>query len=218
MEQLLYQLIEWTARANGLLDMVMANQETIVTAITVLALASSLFGFYLYRGVVSVLVFLTMTLIGGCWIGPAWGEQARATFGAVLGIAVAFLAFRWYRLGTVGLCAAIAAGWTWNILGPQGWFFAVLLGIAAGGIAFCFPFWSVCGFTAAWGGVTFAALGGELLPIPQPILTLLGIVLIPAGLTLQLILFRRQTLFDHIMPKRMEYTLEKFRRDKEGAA
>ena len=48
-----------------------------------------------------------IALVGGC-VGPAWGAQAGATFGAVLGVSVGFLAFRWYKLGAVGLCAAIA--------------------------------------------------------------------------------------------------------------
>ena len=38
-----------------------------------------------------------IALVGGC-VGPAWGAQAGATFGAVLGVSVGFLAFRWYKL------------------------------------------------------------------------------------------------------------------------
>lgn len=217
MEQPLYQLIEWTARENDLLALVSANQDVILKALMILAGISCFLGFYIYRAVVSGVVFMGIALVGGC-VGPAWGAQAGATFGAVLGVSVGFLAFRWYKLGAVGLCAAIAVDRVLMILGENAWTLPVALALAlvAGGFAFFFPMWGICGCTAIWGGTTLAAHFTQLCPFLAHLgaagLVLLGAILSLVGLLLQLLLFRRQKLFAHIMPRRMEYALNKRRK------
>lgn len=213
MEQPLYQLIEWTARANGLLALFSANQDIILNALTILAWISCFLGFYIYRGVVSGIVFLGIALVGGCCVGPAWGAQAGATFGAVLGVSVGFLAFRWYKLGAAGLCAAIAADRTLMALGEGSWMLPVALALAAGIFVFLFPLWGICGCTALWGGTTLSAHLAQTCPFlarwGAAGEILLGATLFLLGLLLQLLLFRRQKLFARIMPRRMEYALSK---------
>ena len=223
MEQPLYLFLMWTARESGLLWMVQEHQDQILTGVALLALVCCLFGFYCYRAVVSGLAFLGVTLGSFLCIDPMWGTQAAVTSSAVLGVIIGFLAFRWYRLGGVVLCALIAGSWVWQATGGSGMalVLAALAALLAGLITFFFPLWGICGFTAVWGAVAFAQEGWRvwsLLPSPeQPLCILLAIVLAVVGLALQMLLFRRQKLFARIMPQKLEYRLQK-RREKRGVA
>lgn len=228
MDQPLYRFLEWTAGESGLMWLVQGYQKEILFFVAVLALACCLFGFYCYRGVVSGLVFLGVTLASNLWIRPQWGAQAAVTACAVLGVVVGFLAFRWYRLGGVLLCALIAGSWVWQLTGASGqpalgtWALIALAAIAAGAAAFWFPLWSICGFTAVWGAAVFAGEGWRVwsaLPGPEEQVwsAVLAAALAAVGLVLQLRLFHRQTLFPRIMPKSMEYRLQRKREKKEVA-
>lgn len=220
MEQLLYQLFAWVSKEYGLLGLLQEYRESFMTALAVLGILSCLFGFYLYRGAMSVLMLLCVALAGSLWVRPVAGAQAAVTFSAVLGVSLGFLMFRWYRVGAVALCAAIVGSWMYGLSLHMGFSLAfsavvVVIGcIAAGIAAFFFPFWSVCGATAIWGAVVFASEGWRLLPVILPAegsgdAVLMAIFLSVAGAVCQLVLFRHQKLFPRIMPQRMEYALQK---------
>ena len=228
MEQPLYQLIALAVREYGLLAPFQEHFAAFMTAFVVLALICCLFGFYCYRAMASGLVFFCVLLIGGLLVKPAAGALTAVTFGAVMGVSAAFLAFRWYRFGAVALCAAITGNFLYVISIQAGFSTPVMLvltgiGCLAGGaLTFVFPFWGVCGFTAIWGAAAFAMEGWRLLPMMQEPLSVaaaagLGVVLFAVGLACQLRLFRRQELFARIMPERMEYALQK-RKGKQGVS
>ena len=227
MEQPIYFFLSWVAEGSQLSGLMQSHTHAVIAALLVLALLCCLFGFYCYRGVVSGLVLCALILISRILLRPAWGALEAVTFCSVVGVAAAFLAFRWYRLGAVALCAVIAGSWMWQLLWHDPlefpwWILAILLAAAAAGVlTFFFPLWGVCAFPALWGGLTLAQEGWRLLPqfprLDTPSALLLGLALGGAGFALQLLLFRRQKLFPRIMPKQLEYRLQK-RRQREGAA
>lgn len=222
MNQPLYQFISWVARKYDLLPLLQPYEGKVLAAIALLALGCCFFGFYCYRGMMSGLVLGCIALVGGLWVRPLWGAQAAATFGAVLGVALGFLAFRWYRFGAVTITGVIAGSWIYPaLLGaklPTAVVIVatILLCSAAGAFTFFFPLWGVCGFTAFWGGLTFAAEGWRLIPsmggMQTPVRILLGMGLAVAGLAFQLWRYRKQMLFKKIMPQKMAYSLEKRKR------
>ena len=227
MEQPLYQFFCWVAGKSGLLWLVESYEEPILLFLAVLALFSCLFGFYFYRGMVAGLTFLCVTAASFLWIEPAWGEHIAVTVCAVIGVSASFIAFRLSKLGAVALCSAIGGSFVWQFAGSLGFsalVFVLLIFLGAflaGLAAFLFPLWSVYLFTALWGGVVFAAEGGRLwgaVPGQTSLMApVAGIILAVGGFILQFQLFRKQKVLAKIMPRKLEYRLEK-RREKKGVA
>lgn len=217
MEQALYQLIARVAAEYGLQSLLLANATYVLRALLILALFMCPFGFYCYRAVVSGVTFLAVALLGAVWVRPHTWELAAVTFSAVIGVVMAFLAFRFYRPGAMALCAAIAASfvlpliWQGGALSLGTVIILILLCLAVAVLTAMFPLWSVCAFTSSWGAVSFVAYSAELWPNAFNGLgaAMLGIVLGVGGCALQLVLFRKQKLFARIMPQRVEYALER---------
>ena len=212
MAQLLYRFLLYVAGQYGLTGLMQPNEHLILTIFAALALACCLFGFYVYRGAVSGLAFVCTALAGSLWIWPVWGQQAAVTFSAVLGVVFAFLSFRWYRPGSMALCAAIAGSGAYLAATQCGASTAAALILTAlacagaGVLTFFFPFRSVCAFTALWGAAAFCEEGWRLwsvLPGPGSAASVvLAVILAAAGFGCQLFLFRGQKLFPAAKPRR----------------
>lgn len=221
MAQLFYGFLMYvtgTYELDGLLSM---HENTILAIFAAAGLLFCFFGFYWYRGAVSGLTFLCTILIGSLLVRPACGEQAAVTFSAIFGVILPFLAFRWYRFGSVFLCAVLAGSGAYlacvqaALPFPATILLTAVLSALAGVFTFLFPFWGVCGFTALWGAIVFAEEGYRLwaaLPFPgTPAALALGALCAALGLACQLFLFRHQKLFARIMPQSVEYRIQKFR-------
>ena len=218
MEQPLYLFISWVADLGGLLWLVEPYKEEILSFLVVLALFSCLFGFYLYRGMVAFLTLMCVVATSFLWIAPTWGAHIAVTVCAVVGVPVAFIAFRLRKLGAVALCSAISGSLLWLFLGsPETFTFALVIliflgALLAGLVTYFFPLWSIYFFTALWGAVVFAMERGRLWgagPQVNAMTFVLGLVLTIGGFVLQFQLFRKQKVFEKIMPKKLEYWLEK---------
>lgn len=220
----LYQLLEWTFSTAQLSWLIRSYESTIMTAIAILALVMCFVGFYCYRGCASALVLIGTIHAGFIWLYPLYGRGFAATFGAVVGMVLAFLAFRFYRYSAILISMAIAGGIAWVYLTPfeDNKYYIFAIAIAAGLITLLFPLFGVCTFTSLWGAYTFIMEGARLSPElfnelsgEYDLLKAFGVILV-AGLICQFTLFSKQKIFPHIMPKGMEYALEK-RKVKQGA-
>ena len=72
-EQPAYRFIEYAANLAGLGWLLREKESALLLSIAAVALACCLFGFYLYRGMVSAGAFFCVVLIGNLWARPAWG-------------------------------------------------------------------------------------------------------------------------------------------------
>lgn len=225
MDQPLYQFIEWIAARAGLLWLVQNHQTQLLAGLLILAVLCWLFGFYCYRAIVAGLTLLGTIAASYAWILPVWGAQACVTASAVLGIALAFMAFRWCKLGSVALCALIAGSLVLHWVDGYAWptiLAASAAAIAAGIGTFFFPLLGISGLTALWGAQVLAEAGWRYFcALPEAEMAA-GVVattalLAAAGFALQLVLFRKQKLFSQTMPKGLAYRLQK-RRERKGAA
>lgn len=220
MAQLFYGFLMYvtgTYELDGLLSM---HENTILAIFAAAGLLFCFFGFYWYRGAVSGLTFLCTILIGSLLVRPACGEQAAVTFSAIFGVILPFLAFRWYRFGSVFLCAVLAGSGAYlacvqaALPFPATILLTAVLSALAGVFTFLFPFWGVCGFTALCGAAVFVEEGQHLweaLPHPGTTVAAALCVLCAAlGLACQLYVFRHQKLFARIMPPQVEYRIQKF--------
>ena len=222
MDQPLYRFIEWIAARAHLLWLVQCAQTQLLFGLLMFAVLCCLFGFYCYRAVFAGLTLLSVIAASYVWILPVWGAQACVTASAVLGVALAFLAFRWYRLGAVMLCALIGGSLVLYLAGlsAPSILAALAVAAAAGTAAFFFPLLGISGLTALWGAQVlaqegwrhFQALGGAGAMIGVPVTTAL---LTAAGLALQLTLFRNQRLFSRALPKWLTARLQG-RQEKKG--
>lgn len=228
MAQLFFGFLMYVAGTYELDGLLSPHEHTLLAIFAAAGLLFCFFGFYWYRGAVSGLTFLCTILIGSLLVRPACGEQAAVTFSAIFGVILPFLAFRWYRFGSVSLCAVLAGSWAYLLCVQAALpFVATVLLTAvvcalAGIFTFLFPFWGVCVFTAVWGAIVFAEEGYRLwaaLPLPgTPAALALGVLCAVLGAACQLCLFRHQKLFARIMPQSVEYRIQKFKEKRRESA
>ena len=213
-----YQFLESTMTAAGLTDLLQSWQGQISVFFALLALACCFLGFSVSRPMLSGMTALAVIYCGMHWLVPAWGPLKAVTFCAVFSVSLAVVSFLCTRVNAMALCGAIAAGFLYSPLEPLVPLWALILilsltAAAAAAVTFFFPLWSLCGFTALWGGSTFAFYGLHTL-FPQISISgmtaavILTAVLAAAGFFLQLLLYRHQTRFKEIMPAKLRYRLE----------
>lgn len=196
------------ASYTGILGEIRQYQDSGIWILLLLGCTICLFGFKIYRGLFSVIVFMLIALGSSMLLGGRMDWGSVVTLFAVGGIALAVLGYGWKRLGGVIVCAVSGALMA-NTFSTSLW----VMGLAAlilGGLVLVFPVITICFTTAVYGSwlfldVLYLMLGKD---------TGYGIwvvLLAAAGCLLQLYMNRKQKLFSKVCPDRLRYALEKRR-------
>ena len=229
MEIPFFEFLKMTAEETGLQNLLLTGEQEILLFFALLSLGACFAGFRIYRPIASAAVMTLVIFCGYHWLCPAWGMLKGVTFCAVMGVSAAVVTFLCYRFAAMAFGAVTAASLFYQIFGGLQlplWGLLLLLLIPAVGAAVLthfFPFWSVAGFTALWGSLTFL-FGGLQALLPQTagihgaLLGLLAVILFACGFALQLVLFRKQKLFQKIMPDRVRYRLEQKKLHRKGGS
>ncbi len=209
MSELIQELFLKFAFETGILHVVNENIPAIAAALLFVGFLTCFFGFFIYRGEFSVLVFVGITLLC-CFImkGRAdWGA-ITATF-SVIGVTSAFFTYRWHRCGGFIVMVLMAGTMAWAYLGAS-WLVTILAAAAAGALLLAFPIHTIAVVTALWGSLLIGEYS-ELLRIDAIYAHWILLVCFVIGTAMQLFMSKNQKLFPKIYPDRFTYWLEKRR-------
>ncbi len=221
----IYELIENTLNLSGQGSLLQGCEGQVLFVLVLLSAACCFAGFKLFRPIASAIVLCGIIIFSFLVLAPAWGMVKCVTFCAVVGVALAGIVYLSPKSAAAVVCTLIAVSWVWPVFSLWQmpvwlvWGIVLLTVAAAGALAMVFPLWSICAFTAIWGGLGAVLDGWRLwseAPLSGVAPVLIAVLVSCAGCCLQLVLFRRQKLFKRIMPQKLAYQLEK-RKQKEAA-
>lgn len=158
-----------------------------------------LLGFYIYKLYFSVTFFYLFVTATILLLSPRTSWQNTVATLSVVGVIFSFLSFRWNHVAAIIFCAVIG-GMLGFLIYPL-LILVILFALAGGALAVIFPVHSLCVFLPLFG-----ALGlYEIYRLPVWALFLI----ILAGIGLQLLIARKQTMFSKPYPQKLAYWLEK---------
>lgn len=202
MKELVKELFFLFSMETGILGVVKENETFLGYILIALAIVLCFFGFKIYRGVFSVLMFIGSTLIIVFLMRGRsdWGT-ITTTF-AVLGTVIAFFSYRMNLLGgyTISILSGLSIGWIYT----HSIWVSILIATLVGVFMKILPVITLCFMTSLWGVIViqgFPIIGDRGIWIPFIILIL--------GFSLQIIMSKNQTLFDNPFPNEMKKWIEK---------
>lgn len=186
MIQLLTNWFEVFAAETGILGELRYYQELGPLLLGILAVLLCFLGVRSFHLVTAGALYIGVILLSCVLLRDrmAWGKLT--VFFSITGFILAFMGFQWKRAGAV-VTSALAAVVFGGFLGLPAVAMA-LCGILGGVLAAYRPGVTVCGATAAFGGVLLAALS----PVRGAAGAALAAALVLAGLGVQLLLAKRQ--------------------------
>ena len=168
---------------------------------TVLFLLAILLGFYCFRLFFAALFFYVFVCVSTFLLSPITSWRNTVAFFSVFGVIFTFLAFRWNRVASITVCAAVGALVCYFLLPSL--ISAAVGAILAGVLAFLFPVASLCFFIPLFGTMGVC----ELLSLSVWV----GVVLFVVGIILQWAFSQNQILFPKPYPDWFAYRLQKRR-------
>ena len=203
-------LSEWFvkfASETGILGEIRRYQEMGSYVLLLLGILGCFLGFWVYRAYVSVFLFFLIAYVSTICLSSRVDWGVVVTCFAVVGTALAILAYGWHRLGGCILCACIGI-WIGTLVCPSVWA-AILGGVLAVLWMLLFPVLALCSLTALWGGWLISDLLFQLVWKGKPSLHgLTAFICAGVGFGIQILLSRHQTLFAQTCPKRVAHWLE----------
>lgn len=214
MEQPVIQCLRILSETTEIMWFFSRIEEGIVNVLPLLSMLFITIGFYMFRGLFSAAGFIAVACISFIYIEPAFGHHNAVTFCAIIGVVVAFVAFRFYKVAAVLVPCLIVADrmlrfgkfYEW----PHNQTFQFLtIGVILMMIsAYLFPLYSVYATTAFWGATVF--LEEESFALYGYDFVLLGreyiigaVILTIAGVLAQSHIFKKQKLFAESNYKRL---------------
>ncbi len=163
-----------------------------------------LVGFYIFRLYFSMTFFYLYVTLCVLLLPRFLNWYDVVAFFSVSGVIFSFLMYKCNRFGSLLLCGIIAGMIGYMIL-PQSFFVAIfaLLGLL---ISFFFPVHAICIFMALFGGLGLSSLYGY----PDIAGAAVGAVFA----VVQILLTRKQTLFENRYPAKIQYMIDSRKRAK----
>lgn len=170
------------------------------------------FGFRVYQVYFSIFIFFVIAYFSSILLRQWFNWGAIVTFFAVIGIAVALLGYRWNRFGGTVICGVFGI-WIGQALGLTT-ALAVVLGFLAAIFVILFPVIAISTISALWGAMMIADTFIRITEMGSTmILQICGVILLTvAGASVQLLLSRKQTLFEKTSPDRLTHWMENRKR------
>lgn len=198
MRELVENSIRWFGLLTGLENVIDQGMPWIIGTLSVVALAACFLGIKIYRVIFSGLLFLG-TCIFCCllWKDSYPWLYVAATF-SIVGVSLAFIGFRWKKLGVVLVCAL--EGCLLAYLAGTPLVVTILFGFLDGLFAFWFPVIGLIVFQTVCGSFLFVTLQEDILWFPNFQIPFL----IVSGILTQWLLSEHVKLFDEPYPKWMK--------------
>lgn len=196
------ELIENSIRRFGLLtgleDAINQGMPWIIGALSIIALAACFFGIKIYRIIFSGLLFIgTCVLCCLLWKDKHPWLYVAATF-SIVGVTLAFIGFRWKKLGAVLVCALEGCLLAYLVGNPL--VVIILFGMIDGLFVFWFPVIGLIVFQSVCGSFLFVTLQENILWFPNFQIPFF----IVTGMLLQWLLSQRREIFDEPYPQWMK--------------
>lgn len=209
MRALIMELFLRFSLETGILDTVNENIEFLSGVLLLVAVLTCFFGFNIYRVEFSVLVFVAVTLVCCFIMGNRTDWGTVTTVFAVLGTAFAFFAFRWHRLGGFFVCGLIAAAVAWIM--TQSIWVTIVAGVLAGILLLLFPVIMLCLMTSLCGTLIIYGFKSDITFL-HGMGNQVFVIIMAAGFALQMLINRKQKLFEKKYPKRLEHWMQERRK------
>ncbi|SCK02515.1 Uncharacterised protein [uncultured Eubacterium sp.] len=197
MRELIENSIRWFGLLTGLEDAINQGMPWIIGALSIIALAACFFGIKIYRIIFSGLLFIgTCVLCCLLWKDRYPWLYVAATF-SIVGVTLAFIGFRWKKLGAVLVCALEGCLLAYLVGNPL--VVIILFGMLDGLFVFWFPVIGLIVFQSVCGSFLFVTLQENILWFPNfqvPFLIVMGMLL-------QWFISQRIEIFDEPYPKWM---------------
>ena len=197
MRELIENSIRWFGLLTGLEDAINQGMPWIIGALSIIALAACFFGIKIYRIIFSGLLFIgTCVLCCLLWKDRYPWLYVAAIF-SVVGVTLAFIGFRWKKLGAVLVCALEGCLLAYLVGNPL--VVIILFGMIDGLFVFWFPVIGLIVFQSVCGSFLFVTLQENILWFPNfqvPFLIVMGMLL-------QWFISQRIEIFDEPYPKWM---------------
>ena len=197
MKDLIENSIGWFGQLTGLEHLIVPGMPWIIGGLSIIALASCFLGIKTYRVKFSGLLFL-----GACilfcliWKDSQPWRYVAAAF-SIVGVTLAFIGFRWKKLGAVAVCAMEGCLLAYLVGSPLG--VILLFGLLDGLFAYWFPIVGLIVFQSVCGSLLFVTLQEDILWFPDFQVPLL----IAAGVLLQWLISQKVEILDEPYPKWM---------------
>ncbi|MBQ4283912.1 MAG: hypothetical protein IJB96_08310 [Lachnospira sp.] len=205
MSELLRELLKIFTDSTGISQDVQAYANVGGAVLIGLGIVLCVFGFRSYRALFSGLCVVTIAYIYCTWLASMMSWREAVTAIAVMGTVVAFFAYRWYRVGGLGVCFALGACLGWLICPSI--VVAIICGVIAAVGQWLFPVIVIILTTSAVGGcllVDTLKLDGFMY-----LVAVVGVMAV--AVVIQLIINRNQKLFTRTCPEVFNALLEKKR-------
>lgn len=197
MRELIENSIRWFGLLTGLEDAINQGMPWVIGALSIIALAACFFGIKIYRIIFSGLLFIgTCVLCCLLWKDRYPWLYVAATF-SIVGVTLAFIGFRWKKLGAVLVCALEGCLLAYLVGNPL--VVIILFGMLDGLFVFWFPVIGLIVFQSVCGSFLFVTLQENILWFPNfqvPFLIVMGMLL-------QWFISQRIEIFDEPYPKWM---------------
>lgn len=198
MRELIENSIRWFGLLTGLEDAINQGMPWIIGALSIIALAACFFGIKIYHIIFSGLLFIsTCVLCCLLWKDRYPWLYVAATF-SIVGVTLAFIGFRWKKLGAVLVCALEGCLLAYLVGNPL--VVIILFGMLDGLFVFWFPVIGLIVFQSVCGSFLFVTLQENILWFPNfqvPFLIVMGMLL-------QWFISQRIEIFDEPYPQWMK--------------
>lgn len=198
MRELIENGIRWFGQLTGLEGVINQGMPWIIGGLSIIALVACFFGIKIYRVIFSTLLFIgTCILCCLLWKDKYPWLYVAATF-SIIGVTLAFIGFRWKKLGAVVVCAVEAFLLAYLVGSPL--VVALVFGAIDGVFVFWFPVMGLIVFQTVCGSVLFVTLQENMLWFPNFQIPFF----IVTGMLLQWLISRRVEIFDEPYPEWMQ--------------
>lgn len=153
--------------------------KIIFASILLVAFISCFFGFKIFRFISAIMAFFLTALLFIAWMSPKSNMGMIVTAFSLIGLVMAFLAFRWYRLSAFLMCALI--GYSFAAMFISNVWISAAIAIVFGLVAVVYPVIMMISVTALWGGITLGFEGLQLIGVEYLWLKIVASVLFVAG-------------------------------------
>lgn len=186
----------------GILGEIRQYYDFKIVILTLLGVLACFLGFKIYRSLFSIFTFMITAMGSICFMKNMTDWGAIVTTFSVIGIGLAFFAFRWTYLGAVIINSLIAMGFlsiiSNSIIGM------IILCVLISIVTVVFPVISTTILTSAFGGIIL----GELFNLNK--LTIMFLVV--GGIIIQKFTNQNQKVFEKEYPDKINDFLEKRRK------
>ncbi len=169
--------------------------------LTVIFASAIVLGFFVYRLYFSVIIFYVLTTVFIWLLSPVTSWQNTAACIAVVAVIISLLSFRWTHFAAILTCLVMGGLFGWLVYPAV--VAAVVGGLVCGALSVFFPLYSICVFLPIFGALGIYEIYS--LPIWAVILVIL------AGIAIQLLVSRKQALFARNYPAKIDYWLDQIK-------